>query len=501
MDLNGGGGGEDPVFFDLMGQHAVVYSMRAARLLAWAALLIGLVAWLRLLRHAKRTEGELRRVLMTALWALAGAALVSGSLCLVVWSVRTVREVYHPWYAHPRRLQALLLVTSLFMIRLLVHVARRLPLRFQGSSTPTVVWAVTLPFWLLLGFALSSMAPRAAYLWILPLFAAGVTLALLPLRMRIVQAASVFVLFVTAVLWIPDWWTLWMFVVAQMGRLPIVTPVAVYAALVIVFAIMIVPAGWAAFGSMRQGRPPILRPGLVTSMLLVLLVIAAGMVYRAPAYTVDRPLRGDFRLVQLPDRARWEIGSTEPWLDFGWSAGAPRSWRPWTHPDQETSPIAPLRQPFLYESAAPRSEVPGAIRVTDTLVDGQTELRIIVTSPPASTVTFVMPPGVTPDQPSLAGVVSRGRWKAAFSAPGAEGIEFTARIPAIQARLEDAFVVIRTPGLPGGSGWQGLPSWLPVERVVWSAGAVYVEALAAHLERPAAPGAGTAPMAAAGPLR
>jgi hypothetical protein len=494
-DLNGSN--DDPVFFDLLGRRAVVYSMPTSRLLSWAALLVGLFAWLRLLRHAVRSEGEMRRVVMTMVWVMAGVAIVGGLLCLVISGVRWSREVYHPWYAHPRRLQALLLITGLVTGRLLVHAARRLPVRFQGS--PSAIWHVTLPFWLMLGFALSRLAPRAAYLWILPLAAAGAALALLPLQRRFIQAASGVVLIVTAALWIPDWWNLWMFVVAQMGRLPIVTPVAVYAALVIVVAMMIVPPAWAALGE-RGARPPMIPPGIVTSFLLVLLVIAAGLVYSAPAYSVERPLRGEFRLVQLPAGARWEIGSTEPWLDFGWSAEAPRTWRPWTRRDRD-SPVAPFRQPFLFESSAPRAAFPGIVRVTDRLVDGQTELQVIVSAPPVSTVMFVMPPGVTPDQPSLAGVVSRGRWKAAFSAPGRDGIEFTARIPSIQARLDDAFVVIRTPRLPGGSGWQGLPSWLPVERVVWSAEAVYVEALGSHLERPADPAAGTAPVTAAEPLR
>ncbi len=481
-DLADDGNG-DPVYFDVTGRFAIVHSRRAARVFATMILLLGLIAWLRVMGHTARTEGEMRRLVITALWVLIGAVIIAGMLCLVTWALRTAREVYHPWYAHPRRLQALLCMTGLVAGRLLVHATRRLPIRFQGSASPITVWAMALPFWLILGLASARLAPAAAYFWIVPLAVVAVALSVLPLRPKIVAAASAAVLLVTATLWIPEWWNLWMFVVAEMGRLPVVTPVAVYPALVIVIGAMLVPPAWAATGRADAPAPALIRGTIATSITTVLLVVAAAAAYGAPAYTPDRPLRGEFRLVQFPDRALWEIGSTEPWLDFGWSAGAPRSWRPWARTSGDASPIAPLRPPFLFQSSAPRVAVPGTIRGTQAKVDGQIELRMIVTAPPSSTVSFVMPIGVKPDRPSLPGIVSRGRWKAAFSAPGPEGVAFSARIPVIQARMEDAFVVIRTPRLPGGTGWQGLPSWLPVERVVWSANAVFVEPIEAHLDR------------------
>jgi hypothetical protein len=34
--------------------------------------------------------------------------------------------------------------------------------------------------------------------------------------------------------------------------------------------------------------------------------------------------------------------------------------------------------------------------------------------------------------------------------------------------------MLRTPRLPGGKGWQGLPDWLMQQRTVWSSEARYI---------------------------
>ena len=70
----------------------------------------------------------------------------------------------------------------------------------------------------------------AAYLWTLPLLAAGILLLLAPPASdaRAPHHVDV-VLAVTATLWLRDTVELLRFMVAVFGRLPIVTPVPVYA--------------------------------------------------------------------------------------------------------------------------------------------------------------------------------------------------------------------------------------------------------------------------------
>ena len=69
-------------------------------------------------------------------------------------------------------------------------------------------------------------APSAAYLWMLPLGAAGLLLCVVPIHNDpLVRVASLVVLAVSASLWLREAHDLSRFVVAIMGRLPIVTPV------------------------------------------------------------------------------------------------------------------------------------------------------------------------------------------------------------------------------------------------------------------------------------
>jgi hypothetical protein len=88
---------------------------------------------------------------------------------------------------------------------------------------------------------------------------------------------------------------------------------------------------------------------------------------------------------------------------------------------------------------------------------------------------FVMPEQLVPIRPSLPGTSRSGRWVASFGAIPKEGVAFQAFVRASDAeRLNDFRVVLQTPRLPGGSGWQGLPSWLPQERGVWTSDARYI---------------------------
>ena len=199
-----------------------------------------------------------------------------------------------------------------------------LPQKLHGLRHPLMAWSITLPIWIALAAAMFSLAPGAAYLWVLPLLAAGVLLAFLPLHsIAVVRLASAAVLAVAAALWLQPATSLLYFIVATLGRLPIVSPSFVYAAVLTAAALMIVPPLLAAVTPIR----PLLQPAIGTAAGLFAIAVTAGLAYMAPAYTNEEPLRRVARAFQDGDGAAlWEVGSVEPGIDLG--DGAPPGWRP-----------------------------------------------------------------------------------------------------------------------------------------------------------------------------
>src|SRR5688572_28836856 len=117
---------------------------------------------------------------------------------------------------------------------------------------------------------------------------AGVLLTVAPSRSEpAVRVASVLILMPTAVMWLLDSIDLMRFVVAVFGRLPVITPVFVYAAIMAIAGIMLLPPFIAAAAATR----PLLRPSLMTAVLLLAISAAGAWAYAAPAYTYEQPLR------------------------------------------------------------------------------------------------------------------------------------------------------------------------------------------------------------------
>jgi hypothetical protein len=86
----------------------------------------------------------------------------------------------------------------------------------------------------------------------------------------------------------------------------------------------------------------------------------------------------------------------------------------------------------------------------------------------------LLPPGLTPTNPSLPGIVRAGWWTAVYAAARGQ-LQFTAVLPAAAAsRLPEirAGMVLRS--LPGGSGASNIPRWLGQERTVWRASSLHV---------------------------
>ncbi len=466
--------GWDATYFDIGGTVGIHYGPRTAWAVAVAALMLAAVAFVRITAAVIRLGGVLR-LLLAAIWAIVALLATAGSMVGVTWALRAAREVYQPWYAHPGRLMVLLAVTGLSAGWAVNRLGAWLPSRAHAPRVPALVWSLTLPVWLALAGAALWYAPGAAYLWTIPLLAAGLLLAIAPPAHAVaVRLASLVILAVTATLWLRETVEMVRFMVAVFGRLPLVTPTFVYAGVLAMAGVMLVPPLVGAFEPPR----PLLRPTLMSALCLVAVAVAAGLAYAAPAYTSDRPLRRAVRAIQedAAGAATWEVASTEPGLDL--EAGAPPGWTPQASAPEAGVPVGRYPHPFVFRARGP-SLGPSPARiagVTQRPLPGGLEISVtVVPQQPGVAVTFVAPPGVTPARSNLPGVVRLGRWRATYVAPSPDGVLWRASFTAGHAAaLGETRVVVTSGRFPGGSGWQQLPAWLPQERTVWTATALWI---------------------------
>jgi hypothetical protein len=113
--------------------------------------------------------------------------------------------------------------------------------------------------------------------------------------------------------------------------------------------------------------------------------------------------------------------------------------------------------------------------MTPPLPDGTHVTLSVVPREPGVAVAFVLPEGVTPARSSPAGIVRNGHWIATYIAVPPEGIAWDGSFrKGTDQALPNIRVAISSARLPGGSGWQSLPEWLPQEVAVWSANATWV---------------------------
>ena len=464
-------------FFDIGGAVGATFGPLAQWLIAALALVLGVVAWVRLASDAVRENGVLRW-LLSLVWAWLSAGLVCAAMIAATSLLRAAREVYHPWYAHPGRLFLLLVVVAATVGWSMTRIGQWLPRRAHPVRRPALTWSAALPAWIAVAALSLWAAPAAAYLWLLPLLVAALLLAVVPPRHdAAVRLASLVILAVAATFWLREIHDLLRFVVTVLGRLPIVTPPFVYAAVLTLAGVMIVPPLVALLASAR----PMPRPWLVTALLLLATAAATGAAYLAPAYTPEQPLRRHVRALQDGDAATalWEVASVEPGLDLG--ADAPGSWMPAATSAAGTSvPWGRLPFPFVFRGTTPAlGPAPAAVSSfsATALPDGSQLAVSVVPRQPGLTVSFVLPAGLTPARSSLPGVLRLGRWTASYIAVPDEGLAWEARFRATTpGQLRGTRLVITSNRLPGGSGWQSLPAWLPQERAVWSATASWVVA-------------------------
>ena len=464
----------EATYFDIGRLTALSYGMVASWIIDAAALLLGVVAAVRVTRTTTRRTGGLGFAAM-ALWAVLGSAAVVAAMVVTTEAVRAGRAVYHPWYAYPDRLLTLLLAVALATGWAMARTGAFLPHRIRGLREPLIIWALTLPLWILLAAAATWFAPSAAYLWTVPLFVASVCLIVTSHRSaEAVRIASVVVLGISGTLWLRNTLELLRFAAALFGRLPVIMPVYVFAALITAAGVMVVPPIVAIVS-----RPaPLRRPVLVTALCLIAVAVSAAATELAPAYTYDRPLRRSARAVQEPDAptALWEVASIEPGLDL--APGAPPGWTLQRDTAPVSVPWGRYNHPFVFRTRG-ESLGPAPAEVTGfTLTPRQNLVDLSVSLVPhrgSLAVSFVLPTGVVPSQTSLPGALRLGQWVATFVAPPPDGIAWRATFRAADAgRLRDLRVAVTDAGFPAGVGWQRLPPWLPQDRAVWTATATWV---------------------------
>jgi hypothetical protein len=331
-----------------------------------------------------------------------------------------------------------------------------------------LVWSIALPLWTLVAGALAVSAPPAGYIATIPLLAAGVALLIVPPASIVgLRVASIVVLAVAGTVWLPDTAELLSFLVALLGRLPLITPVWVFAALLLACGLFVAPPFIAAVADTK----PIVRPSLMTALLLIAVVVTTGFAYAAPAYTYDQPQRRSLRVLVEPDArtATYDVTSQEPGLDL--DAGAPGGWYRTTVWPAFGVPMPISSSPFVFRTTGPTpGPAPAAIGVfTLKELAGGTELTMtVVPRSPGVSVAFVLPEGVSPSRSNYPGVVSSGRWRATYLSLPGDGITWQASFkPGYAPKLSSTVALIFASRFPGGTGWQSLPAWLPQEHAVW----------------------------------
>lgn len=460
---------EEPIFFDVAGRRAIVISPTASRVLSFVAIVLGIMVVARTAR-AVVTIATRAAAWRAAGWGIAGTLAMGGALVGVCALLRGVREVYHPWYAHPTRLWVCLGLTIVLVTTVVARIARRSPGWLAVPAHPATAWTATLPFWIALTIAAEAFVPTAAYLWSVPLLAAAlVLLPLAPFRGPLAALAAVAVLIVSASIWLAHGVTLLQFAVPTFGRLPMVTPLAAYPALCLAIALMILPPVVALLAAVtrpvplartRMGRA---LDALVVSASTTAVVASFAWCYLAAAYTPARPM---VRTAQyVADHARgtavWEVGSNEPGLDLQGNPAVR-----WTRvgsaaPLIPEPPVDALPMPFRFRAAAGVAPAPAQVAGRWSERDDAMEVEITAhLEQDRLLVAVLLPPGIVPQRSSQPGVVRHGWWTMARAGAAAGPVTFGLTLPAnAAAALPGVRVVVSEPGgMPLVSGGRAAPA-------------------------------------------
>lgn len=454
---------DTPTYFDLFGRVAVSWSARADAWLSRVTLVLALVALARAAHgvwRATRWRGLITAVVWTVGGALVAAAAAVGAAALL----RAVREVYHPWYAHPLRLVVLLALVAAATGWLAARLAGHLPRSVVPPRLGAAAVLPTLMCWTGLAAFVVATAPRAAFLWVLPLLALAAPVAIAGYGRAAVIAGSLASLAIAGSLWVPGLLSLVAFVVPLLGGFPIVVPVWLLPAIVLMAAMMVAPPLVALLVAW-----PIARPRFLTRALLVSTGFAFAWAYQAPAYTAERPLR--VSLVSVTGEGSGTVtmvSANEPIPPLG--AGLPVLTPATSPPDRLARYTG--RAPFVAIAPPAPAGAPPDVRcevagdVATIAVDGTAE--------PAR-LRLELPAGVTPSEATPPGVVRGGAWSATLAGalPGAPHFSVTA--PGAAHRVCDGRLIIDRRG-PRWAAWS-LGADPATAGTVWTARLVDVRPL------------------------
>jgi pimeloyl-ACP methyl ester carboxylesterase len=464
---------DDAIYFSVFDRRAFVLSATAARALAVVAVVLGLVAWVGLMRHGLRTYG-VTPVLVTFAWATLATGAVAVTLWGSVWVLRAARAELHPWHASPWRLFLFMTIMVVAMTWVVRRLAAVTPIRLRPLGTPGAVWMAALPVWTAAAVATLVYAVGASYLVSIPLAIIGLLLPLGFARPGIMRAASAVAAVVVWALWALDAWALLYFAVAALARVPLVTPTWLFPVLFMFFGVFL----WPPVLAVLVGRPALrVRHGIAGSVLAIIAVVSAALVLLAPAYTAEQPQRRSAIHVddRVAGRAFWRLGSNEPGVDIvsgpanvTWTpvaAGADDPWR--------------SQEAFVFEGevAAPTNDPPARLssRVVRRADGADLEVHVGPHDLSRLSVAFVLPEAVVPTFTSLPGRTREGRWQARHVNVPRAGLTWHATVPASQAdALAKVEVRLMRPELPGAEAPAHVPTWLSRERTAWRTVAVTV---------------------------
>jgi hypothetical protein len=499
-------GDRDVRFASVLDRTVIVLADWQGRLLAIVAIGLGVFAWIRMVRHLAARDAI--RFIATGLWGLLALAAAIGAMVGASWLLVASSAVHHPWYASPMRACALFVAAGALGPWLLTRAAWLAPERVRYLREPASVWALVLPAWCLVAGFFEWTAPLASPLWVVSLAIAGAALAVIPPgRTGLMRAASTLILAVTVALFLRDGLMLFDFMVAVLGRLPIVTPVWVLPLFVAFVGLMIAPPVAAATIGFVEGRRG---HGMAGGVLAAAFALSLGLAYLAPPYTADRPARRSVVYVSdaISGQAWWEVAGNEPGLDLTHSAAEAARWQAVDRGSRIPASVAVGAASGAFRFRRSGDRTPAPARVVARVVPaadaaGLVDYEVAI-SPERDGLgaTLHLPPGVVPVRATPAGTQPNDRWHATYLAIPPEGITFRARVPAAaSASLTSAVVVIGSWALPGtetsGTATRRLLPWLPQERTDWISYAQWVVAPESAVEPPLPPveAPATSPMA------
>jgi hypothetical protein len=447
--------GDRSTYFDVLGVMAVSWHSAIDAPLAALTMFLGAIAAVRAARTLWRLD-RLRGVLLTIAWSATGVLAVAGAVVGSLALLRAVREVYHPWYSAPSRFVLVMILAGLSAGWLLARLAAHCGVGWRPPRHAATVLLPTLLVWILVVAAVTTTAPRAAFLWVLPLLAMAAPLAVAGTRPAAVWVSAGAALLAGSLLWIRDAWAFIAFLIPLLGGLPVITPIWVLPAILLAAAAVVAPPFVALVVAGRLDRPRYL-----TRALLVSTGFAIAWAYHAAAYTPARPLR--MSMVSVSGESSGTVTMV--------SANEPISPAGPDGLDLTPAPAPPARL-ARYVGAAPFVAIapPEPARAAGRVACEAAGARVTVTveALDATRLRLELPPGVVPVQAEPPGVIRSNVWSSAVVGIGSSPATFHLTLDGEAGRACEGRVYAQRPGPRTGGG---LPA------VVWDSRLVDVFAL------------------------